>query len=254
MKIILIGYGQMGRAIEQEALLQGHEVVAIYDLKRKPFAEETQLPEADVCIEFTSSDVAYQNCVHAMELGSPVVCGTTGWNEGVDELRRIVPSKGWTFFHASNYSIGVNILYVLNRRLAQLMNKTEGYRPEIEEVHHINKKDAPSGTAIKLAKALVEESKYAHDWVFQRSDVQVNVGIEDPNVVPVSADRVGDVAGLHRITYKSANDRITIEHEAFNRRGLAKGVLLAANFAISHHGVLQMESLLGLDTATSKQQ
>lgn len=247
MKIILVGYGQMGRAIEQEALMQGHTIVAHYDLTQRPFVEERELPEADLCIEFTQPDAAYANCLHALEMGYPVVCGTTGWNDGVEELRRLTPEKGWTFFHASNFSVGVNILYVLNKRLAELMNHTEGYRPEVAEVHHINKKDAPSGTAIKLAKAIVEESKYAHDWVFQRSDVNLNVGFDDSNVVPVSADRVGDVAGIHRITYKSAIDRITIEHEAFNREGLAKGVLLAANYALSHKGVLRMETLLGLD-------
>lgn len=247
MKIILIGYGQMGRAIEQEALLQGHEVVAHYDLAKRPFVEEEQLPAADLCIEFTQPDAAYVNCLHALEKGYPVVCGTTGWNDGVEELRRLTPEKGWTFFHASNFSVGVNILYALNKRLAELMNHTEGYRPSIAEIHHINKKDAPSGTAIKLAKAIVEESKYAHDWVFQRSDVNVNVGFEDSNVLPVTADRVGDVAGIHRVTYKSAMDRITIEHEAFNREGLAKGVLLAAHYALTHTGVLRMETLLGLD-------
>lgn len=247
MKIILIGYGQMGHAIEQEALLQGCEVVAHYDLSVRPFTEETTLPVADLCIEFTEPSSAYANCVYAMEKGYPVVCGTTGWNEGVEELRKLAPQKGWTFFHASNFSVGVNILYALNKRLAQLMNHTEGYRPEIEEIHHINKKDAPSGTAIKLAKALIAESKYAHDWVFKRSDIDTNVGFTDSNVLPVSATRVGDVAGLHRITYTSPIDKITIEHEAFNREGLAKGVLLAAHYTLTHKGVLRMETLLGLD-------
>lgn len=247
MKIILIGYGQMGRAIEKEALLEGHTIVGHYDLDTRPFTEEQDLPEADVCIEFTEPDAAYANCIHALERGYPLVCGTTGWNDGVEEIRRLTPSKGWTFFHASNFSIGVNILYVLNKKLAELMNHTVGYRTQIDEVHHIHKKDAPSGTAIKLAKALVANSKYAHDWVFRRSDVDVNVGIDDPNVVPVSAERVGEVAGVHRVSYISALDRISIEHESFSREGLAQGVLMAARHAVQNKGVLRMETLLGLD-------
>lgn len=247
MKIILIGYGNMGRAIEKEALLQGHEVVAHYDLVRGPFVEEENLPEADVCIEFTEPSAAYANCLHALNLGYRVVCGTTGWNDGVEEIRTLAPKKGWTFFHASNFSIGVNILYVLNKRLAELMNYTEGYRPEIQEVHHINKKDAPSGTAIKLAKAVVDNSKYAHDWVFRRSDLSMSVGFDDPNVVPVSSERIGDVSGIHTVSYVSAVDKISIRHEAFNREGLAQGVLMAASYALNHSGVLRMEALLGLE-------
>lgn len=247
MKIILVGYGQMGQAIEQEALLEGHQLVARYDLSQRSFVEEEVLPEADVCIEFTFPEAAYSNCLHALSKGYPVVSGTTGWNDGVEALRKRAPEEGWSFFHASNYSIGVNVLYALNKRLAVLMNRASGYRPEIEEVHHIHKKDAPSGTAINLAKAVVEHSKHVKEWVFARTDVAIEVDVEDPNILPVHAERLGEVAGLHRITYRSAIDRITIEHEAFNRKGLAMGVLLAAEFASKHKGALDMDMLLGLD-------
>lgn len=237
----------MGQAVEQEALLQGHQIVGYYDLSRKPFIQESELPEADVCIEFTYPEAAYDNCLYALQKGYPVVSGTTGWQEGVKRIIEQVDKNGWTFFHSSNFSVGVNVLYALNKKLAQLMNHTTGYHPEIEEIHHIYKKDAPSGTAIQLADALVNESKYVSTWAFARTDVAITTDIEDPNVLPVHAERVGEVPGIHRITYRSGVDRITIEHEAFNRQGLAIGVLLAADYATKHKGLLTMDQLLGLE-------
>ncbi len=247
MKIILIGHGQMGKAVEQEALLQGHSVVAYYDLQNRPFIQEKDLPDADVCIEFTYPEAALENCTYALDLGYPVVSGTTGWETGVEELRARANRENLSFFHASNYSIGVNILYSLNKKLAELMNQTDGYIPKIEEVHHIYKKDAPSGTAIHLAKALVEKSKYVQNWTCLRSDTSNEVDIEDPTMLKVYSERKGDVPGIHEVSYQSSVDKISIRHEAFNRQGLAIGVLLAAKYATEHKGALTMDMLLGLD-------
>lgn len=241
MDIILIGHGRMGQAVEEEALLGGHRIVARFDAAEgKPLSETTQLPSADVCIEFTVAGEAYHNCLTALKAGYPVVSGTTGWNDGVRTLQARCAEEGWSFFYAPNYSIGVNLLYSLNRHLTRLLAGVDGYLPSIEERHHIFKKDAPSGTAIALANDIMANDTAYTNWAL------VPPQIEDNHIIPITAVREGQTPGYHGVTFTSQVDRITIEHEAFSRKGLAQGVLLAAAYATKHKGALDMKQLLDI--------
>ncbi|WP_311552720.1 dihydrodipicolinate reductase C-terminal domain-containing protein [Porphyromonas endodontalis] len=238
MDILLVGYGRMGKAIEKEAIRRGHHITGIFDADGECFTEQQQLPPADVCIEFTTPQTAYKNCLHAINKGLPVVSGTTGWRDDVQKLQDDISiSKSGTFFYASNFSLGVNILFELNRQLARIMQKAPEYSVSLEETHHVHKLDAPSGTAITLAEDIIKESPNLDGWALAPN--------LDPHTLPIEAKRIGEIPGIHSIKWHSPVDELTLSHEAFRREGFALGALLAAEYAVAHHGVLSMRMMLG---------
>lgn len=237
MNIVLIGYGRMGQAVEQQALKRGHRIIAKFDAPEQDFLAVTSLPEADVCIEFTVPSAAKNNCIHCLDLNIPVVSGTTGWGDGVEELRQRAEREAKSFFYASNFSLGVNILFEMNRRLSSIMGNSGGYIPHISETHHIHKLDAPSGTAITLAEGITRMNPQWTGWTLLPE--------EKENSVPIEALREGDVSGIHEITWSSSIDKLSLRHEAFDRIGFALGAILAAEYSQHHRGALTMEQMLG---------
>lgn len=238
MDILLVGYGRMGKAIEKEAIRRGHRITGIFDADGECFTEQQQLPPADVCIEFTTPQTAYKNCLHAINKELPVVSGTTGWRDDVQKLQEsISTSKSGTFFYASNFSLGVNILFELNRQLARIMQKAPEYSVSLEETHHVHKLDAPSGTAITLAEDIIKEFPDLDGWALAPN--------LDSHTLPIEAKRIGEIPGIHSIKWHSPVDELTLSHEAFGREGFALGAVLAAEYAVTHHGVLSMRMMLG---------
>jgi dihydrodipicolinate reductase len=238
MDILLVGYGRMGKAIEKEAIRRGHRITGIFDADGECFTEQQQLPPADVCIEFTTPQTAYKNCLHAINKELPVVSGTTGWRDDVQKLQEsISTSKSGTFFYASNFSLGVNILFELNRQLARIMQKAPEYSVSLEETHHVHKLDAPSGTAITLAEDIIKEFPDLDGWALAPN--------LDSHTLPIEAKRIGEIPGIHSIKWHSPVDELTLSHEAFGRQGFALGAVLAAEYAVTHHGVLSMRMMLG---------
>ena len=232
MKVAIIGYGKMGHEIEKVLRERGHEVVATIDVdNRKEMMTPEVLSQADVAIEFTSPSTAYDNIRTCIEAGVAVLSGSTGWTERKAELDELCRQKGGVFFYSSNYSVGVNVLFRLNRWLAAVMGRMPQYEVGIEEVHHIHKLDAPSGTAATLA----EEMRMA-------SGGTLDVKRED--IVSV---REGEVPGIHTITYDSEEDILTVSHSAKSRRGLALGAVLAAEWLVAdggRKGVFSMDDFL----------
>ena len=227
MKIALIGYGKMGHIIERIALERGHEVVSKVDVDNQEEFESEAFASADVAIEFTVPAKAVENYRKAWAAGVPVVSGTTGWNAVLPELKEEIAANGYTLFWASNFSLGVNLFFELNRRLAQMMNRYANYDVAMTEIHHTEKKDAPSGTAITLAEGVLENLDRKEEWVLvdsQQSTVNSQLGIE--------ALREGKVPGTHIVRYDSAVDTITIKHEAKSREGFALGAVVAAEFLV----------------------
>ena len=228
----------MGKAIEKEAIQRGHRITGIFDADGECFTEQQQLPPADVCIEFTTPQTAYKNCLHAINKELPVVSGTTGWRDDVQKLQEsISTSKSGTFFYASNFSLGVNSLFELNRQLARIMQKAPEYSDSLEETHHVHKLDAPSGTAITLAEDIIKESPNLDGWVLAPN--------LDSHTLPIEAKRIGEIPGIHSIKWHSPVDELTLSLEAFGREGFALGAVLAAEYAVAHHGVLSMRMMLG---------
>jgi 4-hydroxy-tetrahydrodipicolinate reductase len=227
MKIALIGYGKMGHIIERIALERGHEVVSKVDVDNQEEFESEAFASADVAIEFTVPAKAVENYRKAWAAGVPVVSGTTGWNAVLPELKKEISEKGYTLFWASNFSLGVNLFFELNKRLAQMMNRYANYDVAMTEIHHTEKKDAPSGTAITLAEGILENLDRKSEWFLvesQQSTVDSRLGIE--------ALREGKVPGTHIIKYDSEVDSITITHEAKSREGFALGAVVAAEFLV----------------------
>jgi len=241
MRIALLGYGRMGKMIEHVAVERGHEIVLVVDESNRSGVTAEQLRQAEVAIEFTAPAVAAENYKWCFENGVPVVSGTTGWLEQWDEVVEACRQNKGGFFYASNFSIGVNIFFQLNKYLAKLMNGFTDYKVFIEETHHIHKLDAPSGTAITIAEGILDNHEGYKSW-------QLNRGEEmQEGVVPVTAKRIGEVPGIHAVRYKSGVDEIEIRHSAFSREGFAQGAVLAAEFLKGKSGVYQMEDLLALE-------
>ncbi|RKD90494.1 4-hydroxy-tetrahydrodipicolinate reductase [Mangrovibacterium diazotrophicum] len=238
MKIALIGYGKMGKIIEQIALDRGHEIVLKIDISNQNELTVENLKKADVAIEFTVPSSATANYKLCFDAGIPVVSGTTGWLERKDEVEAEMKAKNGTFFYASNFSLGVNLFFALNKKLAQLMNGVEGYDVSMVEVHHTQKLDAPSGTAITLAEELFENYPAKTSWTMEhpKSSQEMHIG----------ALREGTVPGIHRIKYESDVDYIQIEHSAKSRHGFAFGAVLAAEYSFGKKGLLSMNDLLNL--------
>lgn len=235
MKIALVGYGKMGKAIEQIARDRGHEIVSIIDVNNPEDFESEAFKQADVAIEFTTPATAFDNYMKCFAAGVPVVSGTTGWLNRLDEVKRMCAEEGKTFFYASNFSIGVNIFFALNKYLAKIMNNFPSYDVRMTEVHHIHKLDAPSGTAITLAEGILDNLDRKERWTLETS--------EKPTDLPIHAIREGEVPGIHEIIYESDADIISIKHDAKSRAGFALGAVLAAEFTAGKKGFLGMNDL-----------
>lgn len=241
MKIALIGYGKMGRMVEEIARERGHEIVSIIDLDNQDDFGSEAFGSADVAIEFTSPTAAYGNYVRAWERGVKVVSGSTGWMaEHGEDVRKACKEGGRTLFWASNFSVGVAIFGAVNRYLAKLMNGFPQYDVHMEETHHIHKLDAPSGTAITLAEGIIENVDRKSSWVKGEENLPYDAG-----TLRVDSLRRGEVAGIHTVRWDSAADCITISHDAHSRRGFALGAVLAAEYTLEHEGLLTMEDLFG---------
>ncbi|MBR6140324.1 MAG: 4-hydroxy-tetrahydrodipicolinate reductase [Bacteroidaceae bacterium] len=234
MRIALIGYGKMGRMIEEIALSRGHEIVSIIDIDNQDEFESVAFASADVAIEFTTPWTAYDNYLKAWRAGVKVVSGSTGWKkEHGDDVRKAC-EDGKTLFWASNFSVGVAIFSAVNAYLAKIMNGFEQYDVNLVETHHVHKLDAPSGTAITLAEQIVENLDRKERWGLHETA---------PEVLRIDDIRRAEVPGIHTITYDSPEDMITITHDAHSRRGFALGAVLAAEYTKEHSGLLTMSDL-----------
>jgi 4-hydroxy-tetrahydrodipicolinate reductase len=238
MKLALIGYGKMGKEIEKIAQMRGHEITLIIDIHNQGDFTAANLQRCDVAIEFTRPESAVGNYLKCFEARVPVASGTTGWYEKKDEVFEKCISLGGTFFYASNFSIGVNLFFELNRKLAALMNRYPEYHPSMTEIHHTQKLDAPSGTAISLASDLIEFFPEITGWV--------NHPDNSGKVLGIVSQRIGDVPGIHTIRYESEADIIEITHNAKSRKGFALGSVLAAEFCLGRKGIYTMKDLLNI--------
>ena len=235
MKIALIGYGKMGKTIEQIALQRGHQIVSIIDINNTADFDSEAFRSADVAIEFTTPATALGNYMRCFAANVPVVSGTTGWLQHLDEVKAKCEQEGKTFFYASNFSVGVNIFFALNRYLAKIMNGFPAYDVRMTEVHHIHKLDAPSGTAITLAEGILDNVERKERWTLETA--------EQPTDLPIHAIREGEVPGIHEIIYESDADTISIKHDAKSRAGFALGAVIAAEFTAGKKGFLGMNDL-----------
>ncbi len=236
MNIALIGYGKMGHEIEKIAHERQHQVVCIIDINEDEKFDSPQFRSADVAIEFTSPQSALSNYRKAFAANVPVVSGTTGWLQHLDEIKAACQNEGKTFFYASNFSLGVNIFFALNNYLAKIMNQFPDYDVRLEETHHIHKLDAPSGTAITLAEGILENIDRKNSWTLEEN--------HDKNQLGVKSYREGEVPGNHTVIYESEADTIQITHDAKSRKGFALGAVLAAEFTQGKKGFLGMQDML----------
>lgn len=238
MKIGLLGYGKMGKAIEEIAIQKGHEVVWRVHSTNRNTLQETDLKQADVVIEFTNPQAAKENIIWCLQAGVPVVCGSTGWTHDLPIVKTLCEEKKGTLVYASNFSVGVNLFFELNKKLAALMSNQPTYEVILEEIHHTQKKDAPSGTAITLAEQILEQVGRKKNWVNDLS--------ENPEDLEIISQRIDPSPGTHHVKYASVIDDIEITHTAHSRKGFAAGALLAAEFAARKKGFFSMKEVLGL--------
>lgn len=238
MKIALIGYGKMGKAIEAIAVAKGHEIVHRIDLNSQHLMEKDELGKADVAIEFTGPETAYNNILKCFAANVPVVCGSTGWLEHLPDVESLCLEQKRAFLYASNFSVGVNIFFEVNKRLAELMANQSQYEVKMEEIHHTQKRDAPSGTAITLAEQLMEKVRRKQAWV--------NSETAQPEQLSIVSKRIDPAPGTHSVTYTSAIDDITITHTAHSREGFASGAVIAAEWLKGKTGIFSMKDVLSL--------
>ena len=238
MKIALIGYGKMGKAIEEIALQRGHSVDLKIDIDSLASFTKENLQGCDVAIEFTGPHSAKSNILNCFAAGIPVVSGSTGWLDDRVAVEDVCKEKNGSFLYASNFSVGVNIFFELNKKLAQLMKQQPGYEISLEEIHHTQKKDAPSGTAITLAEQVMQEISQKKKWV--------NDTTEAADELPITSKRIDPAPGTHLVKYSSAIDDIEIIHTAHSRMGFATGAVLAAEYIRDKKGIFTMQQVLGL--------
>ncbi len=250
MNIILLGYGKMGKAIEALALQRGHTIAATIDNEAEWNSKRNLLHQADVAIEFSTPATAVDNMRRCFNEELPVVVGTTGWYDQLPAILALREEQHATLFVASNFSIGMNIMFEMNRRLAQLMNHYPNYAVSIEETHHIHKLDAPSGTAITLADEIAKQLDNKEGWKLAHLATHTAQGVEESshlvaeNMIPIASIRRDEVPGTHIVTYDSEIDTLTIAHSAKSRQGLALGALLAAEYVKGKQGYFTMSHLL----------
>lgn len=235
MKIALLGYGRMGKEIEEIALQRGHEIVLKIS-NNEPY----DITVADIAIDFSIPSAAFFNITNCFKNNVPVISGTTGWLERYDEALNICNEHKGSFIYASNFSLGVNLFFELNKKLAIMMDSLKDYQTFIEEIHHTKKLDAPSGTAITLAEGIINQTNKT-DWELQNNQSQMN-----QNTIPIHAKRIPDVPGTHTITYESEVDSIEITHTAHNRKGFALGAVIAAEWLVNKVGVYSMKDVLNI--------
>jgi 4-hydroxy-tetrahydrodipicolinate reductase len=237
MNIALIGYGRMGHEIEEIAVARGHEIKIIIDKDNISDLNRENLKGIDVTIEFSTPEAAFDNISKCLSMKVPVVAGTTGWLKDYDKAVEICRNNRTSFIHSSNFSIGVNLLFRLNAELAKQMSKYKDYSVSIEEIHHTKKLDAPSGTAITLAEGITRQHPGYKGWCFENDVADC--------LIPVRSVREGVVPGTHTISWDSMVDTLSLKHEAKNRKGLALGAIIAAEFIHTRKGVFTMNDILG---------
>lgn len=238
MKLALIGYGKMGKAIEEIAIKRGHQVSLKIDQPNLDEFTKENMAGIDAAIEFTSPHSAFENVKKCIDFGIPVICGSTGWTERLEEMKKYCEVNNGAFIYSSNYSIGVNIFFEVNKKLASLMASHDDYEVILEETHHTQKKDAPSGTAISLAEQVLEHVKRKKKWVNELSD--------NPSDLEIISQRVDPAPGTHSVKYSSVIDNIEIIHTAHNRTGFATGAVVAAEFLKDKKGFFTMKEVLHL--------
>jgi 4-hydroxy-tetrahydrodipicolinate reductase len=236
MKIVLFGYGKMGKEVEKIALERGHELILRIEKN-----EEYDISKADVAIDFSVPSAAFNNITSCFKKNIPVISGTTGWLEDYEKAVTICKKNNGSFIYASNFSIGVNLFFELNDKLSRIMNSNNNYSPSIEEIHHTKKLDAPSGTAITIAEQTIKNSS-TKEWSLHTNRAKV-----DKEIIPISSKRIKDVPGTHIVAYESEIDSIEIKHTAHNRKGFAHGAIIAAEWLINKNGVYTMKDVLNLD-------
>lgn len=236
MNIALIGYGKMGKEIEKIARQRGHSIVSIIDESNLDGFDSPEFKKADVAIEFTTPASAFSNYMKCFDANIPVVSGTTGWLDRLPEIKVKCEQEGKTFFYASNYSLGVNIFFAVNKYLAKIMNNFPDYSVRMQETHHIHKLDAPSGTAITLAEDIIQNIDRKSDWHLEEE-------LKSSDLL-IHCSREGEVSGIHEVIYESEADLISIKHDAKNRKGFALGAVLAAEFTQGRSGFLGMNDML----------
>ena len=239
MNIVLMGYGKMGKVIERVAQSRGHNIVARIDLDNRQEFDNLSASQIDAVIEFSHPSSAFQNVKSCLEKGVPVVCGTTGWLEQKPDIEALTIKNNGAFFWSSNYSIGVNLFFELNKKLAQLMSPQKQYSVSTTEIHHTEKKDSPSGTAITIAERIIENYPEKTQWI--------NNEIPAENEVAIWSAREGKVPGTHIVKYISDIDQIEISHVAHGREGFALGAVIAAEWIVGEKGVFGMKELLSLE-------
>jgi 4-hydroxy-tetrahydrodipicolinate reductase len=235
MKIIISGYGRMGKEVEQVCLQRGHSVEAIID-NHTGWGKALPTPGKAVVIDFSLPETAVENILHCFDRHLPVVVGTTGWYNDLEAVKKACENKKGALFYAPNFSLGVNIFFYVNKVLARAMEKVDGYRARVSETHHVHKLDAPSGTAIKIAEDIVKTNPKFKSWENRDTD--------RPDVLPVLSVRKGEVPGIHEVLYESEADKITLQHEAKSRKGFALGAVLAAEFLYGKKGIFTMDDFM----------
>jgi 4-hydroxy-tetrahydrodipicolinate reductase len=240
MKLLLIGYGKMGKEIEKVASERGHEIVGRISSENYDQLSGDLLSKTDVAIEFTRPDAVMRNIELCFDSHIPIVTGTTGWYDRIENVKNKCIEQKQSFFYASNFSVGVNIFFEINKVLASMMNPLKEYDIAIEEIHHVQKLDSPSGTAITLANDLVQKINRKSNW--KSSEVPIG---RNPDTIYIHSERRGEVTGTHVVKYTSSNDLIEIRHEAFNRSGFATGAVLAAEWLKGKTGFFTMQDMLG---------
>lgn len=232
MKIALLGYGKMGKTIEKIALQRGHSIVI-----KTSLSSGYKITDADIAIDFSIPDAAVHNISHCINNNIPVISGTTGWLDNYNNITDLVKEKNGAFIYASNFSLGVNIFFELNKQLAKMMSNLSNYNVSLEEIHHTEKLDAPSGTAITLAESILDEQTNLTEWVLDKSET---------DKLTINAKRIPEVPGTHNVNYKSTIDTINISHEAHSREGFALGAVIAAEWLVNKKGIFTMKDVLNI--------